>query len=106
MTAKEGRKRSVRVLVAVGNGKGAAGEWHVLLEAEGSGVSCAPLWSPWVHAAGQTFSTDGTFSGLGSQTLSSTHKIPQREKIQIFLQGPFPVRTVGILKGLRHYCVM
>uniref|UniRef100_A0A8C9AAA1 Small ribosomal subunit protein uS5m n=1 Tax=Prolemur simus TaxID=1328070 RepID=A0A8C9AAA1_PROSS len=27
MTAKEGRKKSVRVLVAVGNGKGAAGEW-------------------------------------------------------------------------------
>lgn len=29
MTAKEGRKRSVRVLVAVGNGRGAAGEWGV-----------------------------------------------------------------------------
>lgn len=29
MTAKEGRKRSVRVLVAVGNGKGAAGELHM-----------------------------------------------------------------------------
>jgi ribosomal protein S5 len=27
MTAKEGRKKSVRVLVAVGNGNGAAGEW-------------------------------------------------------------------------------
>lgn len=26
MTAKEGRKKSVRVLVAVGNGNGAAGE--------------------------------------------------------------------------------
>lgn len=30
MTAKEGRKKSVRVLVAVGNGNGAAGEWLVV----------------------------------------------------------------------------
>jgi hypothetical protein len=37
MTAKEGRKKSVRVLVAVGNGKGAAGKLDVIPHGSGGG---------------------------------------------------------------------
>ena len=48
MTAKEGRKKSVRVLVVVGNGRGAAGEWalgtQVALAVEaGVGAACTQL---------------------------------------------------------------
>ena len=74
MTAKEGRKRSVRVLVAVGNGRGAAGDRGVMcmvlevgaedrcglgsaLESAGSCRCPAPLYRL------------SLLSGLGSYTL-------------------------------------
>lgn len=69
MTAKEGRKRSVRVLVAVGNGRGAAGEWGCdhIRRAGGGGtaVAWAQPWSQWVQA----FLTNQIFQRLGLTNL-------------------------------------
>lgn len=55
MTAKEGRKKSVRVLVAVGNGNGAAGKWMMVV-----GLDLALLKREY-HVAGQIFPPDYIF---------------------------------------------
>lgn len=68
MTAKEGRKKSVRVLVVVGNGRGAAGDWGgtlftvLAVQTEDTCGLGLALCRPWVHAAGQISSAD-----VGSQ---------------------------------------
>lgn len=73
MTAKEGRKKSVRVLVAVGNGNGAAGEWGGITPGGGGGGGGS--WARpglaenlRVHVAGLISLLVKPFSGLGSQT--------------------------------------
>lgn len=55
MTAKEGRKKTVRVLVAVGNGNGAAGEWRWW-----AGL-CLALLKRESHVAGLIFPPDYVF---------------------------------------------
>lgn len=80
MTAKEGRKKSVRVLVAVGNGKGAAGEWGVVAaqwqwcagtgvtrrDRRGTGPCCG---AHGLMLLARLFLLIKLFSGLSSQSL-------------------------------------
>ena len=72
MTAKEGRKNSVLVLVAVGNGQGAAGEQGatahaVLVVVAEERRGWAALWGPLVQAAARLLFLIKSVCGSGSQ---------------------------------------
>ena len=72
MTAKEGRKKSIRVLVAVGNGRGAAGEQGAMAHAVLVVVAedrrgRAALWGQRVHAAARLFLLIKSVSGSSAQ---------------------------------------